>query len=91
MDFYVDPEDVSLGDMKAIDEARSIPELVGHIMRLTGVTEEEAYSIKPRDLRAFRASLKAAWTEASEIPNEPEPSRTPSQPSATAAKRRRRS
>ncbi len=65
----VDPERLSLRQMRALEKARTVDETVAAIADITGLSVERALDIGPSDLRRLKQAIKVAWDSAANDPN----------------------
>lgn len=65
----VDPDKISLRQMRDLTRAKTIEETVKAICAITNLTEDEALDIRPADMRTLKAAIQSAWSEAAGDPN----------------------
>jgi hypothetical protein len=65
----VNPDTISLADMRALDTAKKTDDLIAAIRKITGMTEEQALMVRPAEMRQIRKAIQAAWASASDDPN----------------------
>ena len=65
----VDPDRISLRQMRTMERAKTIDETVAAICAITGLTTDQALDIGPADMRQLKAAIKAAWESATNDPN----------------------
>ena len=65
----VDPDTISLRQMRALSTAKGIDETVTAICAITGLSAEQALDIGPKDMRALKRAIQQAWQAAADDPN----------------------
>jgi hypothetical protein len=65
----VDPDRISLRQMRDLERAKTIDATVAAICAITGLTTDQALDIRPGEMRQLKQAIKAAWDSATNDPN----------------------
>jgi hypothetical protein len=70
LEITIDVEKLKLRHMRNLTNAKTIDETAQAIAAMTGLSQDDVLdAVGPREMRALKRGIQAAWTEAVDDPN----------------------